>query len=132
MEQPTQRARQLRGTQTNTEALLWSLLRAKQVCRLKFRRQHPIGPYFADFACVSKKLVIEIDGGYHDFTAEKDLKRESYIKSQGWDVLRFNGEDVEEDIEAVARGIAKHLGLEYDFVRRMKTGSGMFAKRRLD
>lgn len=129
MDQQTQRARQLRLGQTKSESLLWSLLRAKQVCGLKFRRQHPIGSYVADFACVARKLVIEIDGGYHDFIAEKDLKRESFIKCQGWDVLRFNDEDVEEDVEVVARGIATHLGLQYDFIRRSKTGSGMLSQR---
>ena len=122
-------ARQLRAKQTKSEGLLWNLLRAKQVCALKFRRQHPIGPYFADFACVSKKLVIEIDGGYHDYTAEADLQREAFIRKQGWDVLRFNDEDVEEDAEVVARGIANHLGLQYDFELRKGSESGRFARR---
>jgi len=61
VKQRKQKARHLRAGQTKSEGLLWSILRAKQVCGLKFRRQHPIGSYFADFACVSKKLVIEID-----------------------------------------------------------------------
>ena len=63
------RARLLRENATQSESLLWQLLRRKQLCGLKFRRQHPIGPFFADFACVSRKLVIEIDGGYHDVVA---------------------------------------------------------------
>ena len=58
---------------------MWSVLRSKQVCGLKFRRQHPIGPYFADFACVSKKLVVEIDGSSHDLTAATDFARELLI-----------------------------------------------------
>ena len=61
------------------ESIVWG----KQVCGLKFRRQHPIGPWITDFACVAKKLIIEIDGGYHDFTAEQDLFRESVIETQG-------------------------------------------------
>lgn len=58
----TQRAKSLRRTQTETEGLLWSTLRRKQLCGMKFRRQHPIEPYLADFACVSKRLVVELDG----------------------------------------------------------------------
>ena len=118
MDQQAQRARQLRFAPTQSETLLWSLLRAKQVCRLKFRRQHPIGPYIADLVCVARRLFIEVDGGYHDFTAQEDLRRESYIKNEGWDIRRFSDEDVNDDVEAVVRGIANHLGLDYDFVRR--------------
>ena len=59
------RARALRRQQTEAEALLWRHLRSRQVLGLKFRRQHPIGPYFADFACIDIGLVIELDGGQH-------------------------------------------------------------------
>ncbi len=121
----TDHARLLRSTETKTEKLLWGVLRGKQVCGLKFRRQHPIGPYFADFACVSHKLVVEIDGGYHDAVTESDFRREAFLKDEGWNVLRFSDRDVEEDPEAVAIGIAKHLGLEYQFRKRAGTGSGM-------
>ena len=69
-------ARDRRKNATRSEGLLWSILRGKQLCGLKFRREHPIEPWIVDFACVSKHLVIEIDGGYHDATIENDLRRQ--------------------------------------------------------
>ena len=93
----TERARSLREKQTRSEGLLWSILRARQLCGLKFRRQHPIGPWITDFACREKMLVVEIDGGYHDETVEEDLTRQKYLESLGWTVIRFTAEDVEQD-----------------------------------
>ena len=116
-----QNARKLRSQQTESESLLWNILRARQLCELKFRRQHPIGPYFADFACPEKQLVIEIDGDYHDFTGPADLAREKHLQSLGWSVLRFSADEVEEDVENVAIGIAKFLKLEFQFTKRRKT-----------
>ena len=120
-----QRARSLRRQQTQSEQLLWNVLRSKQLCNLKFRKQHPIPPFYADFACAGKKLVVEIDGDYHDHVGEEDLSREAFLRGLGWDVIRFSDKEVMENVEAVARGIAKHLGLEYEFRKRMGTGSGM-------
>ncbi len=124
-----ERAKHLRATQTKSEGLLWGLLwgllRASQLCGLKFRRQHPIGPFYADFACKKRSLVVEIDGGYHDAIAESDLSRGQYLKQNGWEVIRFSDEEVEEDTEAVGRAIAKHVGLKYEFRKRKATGSGM-------
>ena len=119
------RARSLRENQTKSEGLLWSILRAEQLCGLKFRRQHPIGPWITDFACVEKMLVVEVDGGYHDETGEEDVQRQKSLEELGWTVIRFTDKDVEEDAEAVARAIAKKLDLPYQFVRREKTGYGM-------
>ncbi|MFK7822153.1 MAG: endonuclease domain-containing protein, partial [Planctomycetaceae bacterium] len=121
----TQQARSLRTTATKSEGLLWSILRSKQVSGLKFRRQHPIGRYIADFACLSRKLVIEIDGPTHDITIDADLRRENFLRARGWDVIRFEDDDVREDPEAVARAIANHLGMVYEFRRRSKAGSGL-------
>ncbi|MGZ0168772.1 MAG: endonuclease domain-containing protein [Planctomycetales bacterium] len=121
----TARAQSLRDTQTKSEGLLWSILRAKQLCGLKFRRQYPIGPWIADFACQSQMVVVEIDGGYHDVTSEEDLRREKHIRQLGWDIVRFTDKDVEEDAEAVARAIAQRLRLPYEFQKRNATGAGM-------
>jgi very-short-patch-repair endonuclease len=123
-------ARKLRRNQTKSEALLWSVLRAKQLCGLKFRRQHPIGPFFADFACVERMLVVEIDGDCHDYTGEYDLAREEILKRGGWNVIRFSAEEVEGSVEDVGLAIAKVLELTYDFVPRCRTGSGLMAKRK--
>lgn len=109
----TKRARSLRKSQTESEGLLWSLLRSKQLCGLKFRRQHPIGPYFADFACPSHHVVVELDGEFHDHIQEDDLRRQRILESQRWKVVRFANDDVVKDAEAVARSIAKQLGLPY-------------------
>jgi len=106
----TQRAKSLRATQTEAEGLLWSVLRGKQLCELKFRRQHPIGPFFADFACVSKRLVVELDGSYHDLIQENDLlQRQQYLVGQGWKVVRFTNDDVMRDVESVLRAIASSV-----------------------
>ena len=121
----TERARSLRRNQTRSEGLLWSILRAKQLCGLTFRRQHPIGLWIADFACSEKKLVVEIDGGYHDETAEEDLSRQKHLQSLGWTVIRFTDEDVERNAEAVGQAIAKELNIPYKFKRRKATASGM-------
>ena len=124
-EEAGERARSLRKTQTVSEGLLWSVLRARQLCGLKFRRQHPIDPWIVDFACPEKMLVVEIDGGYHDNVVENDLKRQEHLASLGWKVIRFSDKDVEEDAEAIARAIARELDLEYQFSPRKATGSGM-------
>ena len=97
----------------------------QQLCGLKFRRQHPIGPYSADFGCVSKRLVVELDGDYHDQVCEADLKRQKHLENLGWQVIRFSNDDVLQDVEAVVRAIAAHLDLEYALVRRDSAGSGM-------
>ena len=119
------RARSLRKTQTISEGLLWSVLRGKQLCGLKFRRQHPIEPWIVDFACPQKMLIVEIDGNYHDNVVEDDLKRQKKLEDLGWKVIRFTDKEVEEDSEAVARAIARELNLPYEFRPRKATGSGM-------
>ncbi len=70
-------------------------------------------------------LVVEIDGGYHDETIAKDLRRQEDLQRLGWTVIRFSDDDVESDSEAVARAIAKELGIPYELKKRQKTGSGM-------
>ena len=84
---PPQRPRTLRRNATDAEALLWSRLRDRRLAGHKFRRQHPIGPYIADFACPDARLVIELDGGQH--SPETDAARTAYIEEQGYMVLRF-------------------------------------------
>ncbi|MEZ6062453.1 MAG: endonuclease domain-containing protein [Planctomycetaceae bacterium] len=126
---PTSFRRRRRQNQTRSEGLLWSVLRARQVCGLKFRREHSIENWIVDFACVAKMLIVEIDGGYHDATAESDLQRQRKLELLGWTVLRFSDKDVEHNAEAVAFAIARELGLEYEFKDRVKTGSGMKTRR---
>ncbi|MCG8583361.1 MAG: endonuclease domain-containing protein [Pirellulales bacterium] len=100
-------------------------MRARQLCGLKFRRQHPIGPWITDFACCEKRLVVEVDGGYHEETAQQDIARQTDLESLGWTVIRFASDDVEQDAEAVGRAIARTVNIPYQFARRKSSGSGM-------
>lgn len=92
--QRTSNARSLRSDMTLAEHKLWQAIRGKQLGAYRFRRQHPIGPYIADFACIEKLLVIELDGGQHQDQAPYDERRTAYVESLGWKVLRFWNNDV--------------------------------------
>jgi len=90
------RARSLRRDSTDAEQIIWNALRAHRLNDASFRRQKPIGPYIADFVCQATKLIIEIDGGQH-FESEqqrRDARREAFLASKGYRVLRFNNYDV--------------------------------------
>ena len=102
------RARALRRRQTEAEALLWKHLRNRQLLGLKFRRQHPIGPYFADFACIDIGLVIELDGGQHasDDAAAQDAVRVRRMAAAGFTTRRFWNHEVLQQTAAVLETIA--------------------------
>ena len=68
---------------------------------VKFRRQHPIGRYYADFACVSRKLVVEIDGDHHAFQVEADARRTSALAQEGWRVVRFAANEAVSNPEGI-------------------------------
>ena len=118
-------ARNLRRQETASEKLLWGALRARQLCRLKFRRQHSIGPFFADFACCSQNVVVEIDGGYHDMVGEQDVDRQTWLEKNGWSVVRFSAEDVMSDLDSVLLMIARSCDREMEFERRRGGHTGM-------
>ena len=101
------RARALRKGQTDAEALLWSKLRSRQVGNLKFRRQRPIGPYFADFACIEIGLGIELDGGQHanEGGCDHDQKRSDDMAALGFHTLRFWNHEVLSETNAVLEKI---------------------------
>ena len=100
-----QRARELRQTQTHHETLMWRLLRDRRLSGYKFRRQHPIDRFFADFACVNSKLVIELDGSSHDDRQEQDFERDQFLKSQGWQTLRVRNSELVQDGNAVVLSV---------------------------
>lgn len=102
----TARARMLRRDSTYPERRLWSRLRNGQLEGVRFRRQHVIGPYVADFYCATASLVIELDGHSHDTTADADLRRETYLERQGYRVIRFNNDSVIYGIDAVLEAIS--------------------------
>jgi very-short-patch-repair endonuclease len=102
-------ARRLRREQTETESKLWVRLRARQLCGAKFRRQHPIGPFIADFCCVERGLVVELDGSQHAVQAEADKRRSAFLTRRGYRVLRFWDNEVMENIDAVLEQILRAL-----------------------
>ena len=90
-------ARTLRRNRTDAEGLLWHYLRNKQLAGYRFRRQQPIGPYIVDFACLSRKVLIELDGGQHAEQTSRDEKRDAFLRARGYRVLRFWNTEVFEN-----------------------------------
>ena len=88
------------------EGLLWRALRARPE-GLKFRRQHPIGPYIADFYCPAAKLIVEVDGQSHDMGNRPghDVRRDEWLTGRGLKVLRVPAAAVLDDVEAVVASI---------------------------
>jgi very-short-patch-repair endonuclease len=88
---------------TRAETLLWRYLKADRVDGFSFRRQTPFRNYVADFACLSIKLIVEIDGETHDFEERQisDQHRDAFFKSEGFEILRFTNEQVMSNLEGV-------------------------------
>jgi very-short-patch-repair endonuclease len=102
-------ARSLRQNATEAEQRLWNHLRGRRLGGYKFVRQKSVGPYIVDFACHSRKLVIELDGGQHDEKSRQDAVRTRYLESAGWHVLRFWNPDIMRDTEGVIAHIVGML-----------------------
>jgi len=102
-------ARRLRIEMTDAERALWAKLRRKQLDGRRFRRQVPLGPYVADFACMEPKLVVELDGHQHGARIDHDARRTEWLEGQGFHVLRFGNPDVRENLEGVLLTIANVL-----------------------
>jgi len=102
-----ERARDLRKRMTDTEILLWSHLRNKKLNGFKFRRQHPIWIFIADFYCHEVKLVVELDGGIHQQKEikEHDINRTAELKRFEIKVIRFTNEEVLENTEKILNQI---------------------------
>ena len=105
------RARRLRSAPTWTEAKLWDRLRKLNT---HIRRQAPIGPYIVDFACLRARLVIEVDGGVHNRTdvALRDLKRDEWLASEGYRVLRIDSRRIPSDLDAIVAEITQAIRLK--------------------
>lgn len=103
-----EKARDMRKAITDAEHRLWSVLRGRRLDGCKFRRQHPIGWFIVDFACVERRLIIEVDGAQH---AENpaDERRTRWLESQGWRVIRFWNDEVIENLDGVAERIMRAL-----------------------
>lgn len=104
-------AKKLRQNLTRAEVILWVNLRKRAIRGALFRRQHPIGPFIADFACIASRLVIEVDGATHSTPDELayDARRTKYLEQQGWTVLRVSNTDIYENMDGVWRTIAARL-----------------------
>jgi very-short-patch-repair endonuclease len=102
-----QLCRKLRKKQTDAKKFLWKCLRRKRLKGLKFRRQHPIGRYIADFYCPEARLVIELDGKIHQVKDQKeyDRSRQEIIEMRGVRVLRIKNAEIGQDIESVIRKV---------------------------
>ncbi len=104
-QKPIELARSLRQQPVPAEALMWKVLRNRALADFKFRRQHPIGPYVADFASVACRIVIELDGESHLDKQYVDAQRTKFLESAGWLVLRYWNTEVYGELEAVKEAI---------------------------
>ena len=100
-------ARKLRRGQTEAEQVVWGKLRNRVLLDARFRRQEPLGPYVADFVCLEKKLVVEVDGAQH--TEESDAKRTRWLQDNGFRVVRFWDNEVFSNMDGVLERIIEEL-----------------------
>jgi very-short-patch-repair endonuclease len=114
-------ARALRRDATDTERIMWGLLRDRRLGGVKFRRQVPIGPFVADFASIAHRLVVELDGGQHANSAT-DARRDAFLADAGWRVLRFWNNDVTGNREGVLASIAQAVALTPTLSRKRERG----------
>lgn len=103
-------ARELRRNPTRAEAILWWTLRERAL-GVKFRRQEPIGPYIADFACWSERLIVEIDGPTHYEPGRQayDKRRDGWFARHGWAVIRTTDDEVWSNRDGVVQLILQHI-----------------------
>lgn len=100
-----ERAKKLRREITPEEKILWKQLRTNKLNGLHFRRQQIIHGYFADFFCHQHELIVEVDGGIHEFQQEYDSEREAYLMALGFRIVRFSNEEVNKDLRSVLQKI---------------------------
>ncbi len=119
--QSTIDARALRQSQTDAEKVMWNHLKAKRFLGLKFRRQHPVGPFIADFICLEAKLIVEVDGGQH-CENKKDASRTAFLNKEGYKVVRFWNNDVLRDTAAVLSSLSRFTGEGTDAAQEVAGG----------
>ncbi len=102
---PIRLAQSLRKSAVPAETVLWKALRSRALAGFKFRRQHPIGTYVVDFACLACKIVVELDGVSHLSRQKVDLQRTQVLEAAGWCVMRFWNNEVYADLEPVKEAI---------------------------
>ena len=111
---PIEFARLRRQMADQWERMMWQLLRNRQRCNQKFRREHPLGIYMADFYCAAAKLVVEVDGSSHltEEAKQYDAARDQWMQEQGIRILRFTCAQVENETQAVMAKIDEALVFE--------------------
>ena len=114
-------ARALRRNGTDAERIVWRLLRDRRLGGVKFRRQVPIGPFIADFASIEHRLVVELDGGQHA-NSETDVRRDRFLKADGWRVMRFWNNELMTNREGVLEAIQDALALTPTLSRKRERG----------
>ena len=102
----TIKARSLRKNQTDAEGKFWNEVKAKRFLGLKFKRQYPIKPYYADFVCLEESLIIEIDGGQHCENKEDEV-RTRFLEKEGFKVIRFWNNEVLNNMEGVLSSLSQ-------------------------
>ena len=107
----TQRDRTLRRNLTDAEQAVWKLVRNRQLAGFKFRRQFRIHPYTVDFVCLEARLVVEVDGAHHAEQVDYDARRDQFLRSQGFRVLRFSDREALTEASGVTAAILLALGL---------------------
>jgi very-short-patch-repair endonuclease len=107
----TARAKTLRRDMTDAERKVWRILRSGALAEFHFRRHFPIGPFIADFACHSAKLIIEVDGGQHDAESDAEISRMRFLNGEGYRVIRFGNNDVLSNPDGIYVLIADELGV---------------------
>jgi very-short-patch-repair endonuclease len=105
------RARNLRWNMTDAERYLWAILRRKRFAGPRFRRQHPIAPYIADFFCPAAKLIVELDGGHHAEEKQSlhDKRGTRWLEARGYRVLRLWNTDLKRNPAGVREVIYEAL-----------------------
>lgn len=115
-------AKTLRRNLTDAEQRLWYHLRAHRFMGRKFKRQKPLGRYVVDFICLEEKLVIELDGGQHAENLAYDHERDSWLRSQGYTVLRFWNNELMNETEGVLEQIRLALSNDADSSEALSPG----------
>ncbi|HYQ56719.1 MAG TPA: endonuclease domain-containing protein [Draconibacterium sp.] len=105
------KAKQLRSRMTPSEEKLWEHLKRKQICGVRFRRQHPIETFIVDFYCHAAKLAIEIDGDIHNKTKDYDNRRTKEIEKYKIAVLRYTNEEIKSSLKKVIADITSYTKL---------------------
>jgi very-short-patch-repair endonuclease len=100
-------AKELRREMTPAEKVVWKHVKANKLNGLHFRRQQIVHGYFADFYCHQHELIVEVDGGIHEFQQEYDAEREEYLIGLGFRIIRFTNEEIERDLKGVLQKIVE-------------------------